>query len=107
MTVIAPEQTHTASGDVRAVQLAVVSSIANDFAPEMYLGIAFHRLDGGLTVWHAWTDRGDVLGDQVDGRALARRLDAADWLHIGDRHSTVSQRGRIRVEAYPLRPILA
>lgn len=95
------------SADMKAVELAVINSIMSSFEPEMYLGFAFHRLDGGVTMWHAWTDGGDTLGNQVDGRALVRRLDAADWLHIGDQHSTVSHRGRVQVEAYPLRPILA
>ncbi|MFJ1606963.1 hypothetical protein ACIOHS_26870 [Streptomyces sp. NPDC088253] len=95
------------SRDVKPVELAAVGEIMDDFGPETYLGIAFHRPDGGCNLWHAWTDGGDTLGDQVDVQALAATLDAADWLHIGDRHSTVTHRGRIRVEAYPLRPILA
>lgn len=91
----------------KAVELAVVGSVLEGFGPEMYLGFAFYRPDGGCNLWNAWTDGGEQLGDQVDRCALAAGLDAADWLHIGDRHSTVTHRGRIRVEAYPLRPVLA
>lgn len=98
-----PVRELTAGGD--AVEHAVVDSIQAGFGPETYLGIAFYRPDGGCRTWHAWTDRGDVLGDRVDGRALADGLDAADWLHIGDLHSSVTHRGRVRIEAYPLRPI--
>ncbi|MER6367339.1 hypothetical protein ABT255_02985 [Streptomyces mirabilis] len=93
--------------DRRTVEQAVVASILGNFGPEMYLGFCFYRPDGGTNMRNAWTEGGEQLGDQVDGLALAAGLDAADWLHIGDRHSTVTHRGRIRVEAYPLRPILA
>ncbi|MEU1853965.1 hypothetical protein ABZ499_33080 [Streptomyces sp. NPDC019990] len=102
-----PGLLHPPSGDMTPVELAVVGSIMDGFEPETYLGVVFYRPDGGCRMWHAWTDGADVLGDQVDGHALALGLDAADWLHIGDRHSTVSNRGRVRVEAYPLRPVLA
>jgi hypothetical protein len=97
----------TPTDDRRAVEQAVIASILGDFGPEMYLGFCFYRPDGGANLRNAWTDGGEQLGDQADRCALAAGLDAADWLHIGDRHSTVTHRGRIRVEAYPLRPILA
>ncbi|MFB6961864.1 hypothetical protein ACFCYB_34000 [Streptomyces sp. NPDC056309] len=93
--------------DPTPVEQAVVDSIADGYPPEMYLGIAFYRPDGGCRLWHGWTDGGPALGDQVDGLAVAAGLDACDWLHIGDRHSSLTHRGRIRIEAYPLRPILA
>lgn len=96
-----------AGSDVKPIERAVVDEVMDGFGPETYLGFAFYRPDGGCNLWHGWTNGGDVLGDQVDSRALAAGLDAADWLHIGDRHSTITHRGRIRIEAYPLRPILA
>ncbi|PWI16048.1 hypothetical protein DI272_19145 [Streptomyces sp. Act143] len=95
------------SRDPKPVELAAVSEIMDDCEPETYLGLVFYRPDGGCRLWHAWTDGGDVLGDQIDGLALAAGLDAGDWLHIGDRHSTVRDRGRIRIQVHPLRPILA
>ncbi|MFB7574644.1 hypothetical protein [Streptomyces sp. NPDC056165] len=95
------------TGDPTPVEQAVVDSIADGYPPEMYLGIAFYQPDGGCRLWHGWTDGGPELGDQVDRLALAAGLDTCDWLHIGDRHSSLSHRGRIRIEAYPLRPILA
>ncbi len=89
------------------MEKAAVDSILTGYGTEMFVSFAFHRPDGGCHIWHAWTDRGPALGDRVDQLALATGLDAADWLHIGDRHSQVSRRGRIRIEAYPLRPLLA
>ncbi|MCP9209633.1 hypothetical protein [Streptomyces cucumeris] len=77
------------------------------FEPETFLWINFHRPDGGVRVWYAWTDGGTVLGDRIDGLALATGLDFADWLHIGDRYCEHSTRGRIAIQAYALRPILA
>jgi hypothetical protein len=91
----------------KPVELAVVQDVMDGFGPEMYLGFAFYRPDGGCNTWNAWTEGGEPLGDQVDACALAAGLDAADWLHIGDRHATMTYRGRVRIEAYPLRPILA
>lgn len=95
------------SGDRSPVELAVISETIEEYGPEVYLGFTFHRPDGGANLWHGWTDGGPELGDLVDGVALAARLDAADWLHIGDRHRTTTDRGRVRIEAYPLRPVLA
>ncbi|KQW13579.1 hypothetical protein [Streptomyces sp. Root369] len=97
----------TPTDDRRLVEQAVIARILDEFGPEMYVGFCFNRPDGGANMWNAWTGGGEPLGDQVDSLAPAAGLDAADWLHIGDRHSTVTHRGRIRVEAYPLRPILA
>lgn len=102
-----PRPLLTPSDDRRPVEQAVIDSICGDFGPEMYLGFVFSRPDGGCNLWHAWTDGGQALGDQVDSSALAAGLDAGDWLHIGDRHSSVTHRGRVRIEAYLLRPILA
>ncbi|WP_030672286.1 hypothetical protein [Streptomyces sp. NRRL B-1347] len=95
-----------AGSDPKPVEQAVVNSIADGFPPETYLGIAFYPPGGGCRTWHAWTDGGHILGDRVDSRAITARLDAADWLHIGDRHSSITCRGRTRIEAYPLRPVL-
>ncbi|MEV5007272.1 hypothetical protein [Streptomyces sp. NPDC055692] len=95
------------TADPTPVEQAVADSIADGYPPETYLGFAFYRADGGCRLWHGWTDGGPELGDQVDRLALAAGLDTCDWLHIGDRHSSLSHRGRIRIEAYPLRPILA
>lgn len=97
----------TPTGDARPVEKAAVAGIADGFPPETYLWIEFHRPDGGVRVWYAWTAGGQPLGDQIDQLALAARLDACDWLHIADRHAEHSERGRIRVQAYPLRPVLA
>lgn len=107
-TLTAPEPiTLTPSSDRTPVAHAIVQSITADHAPETYLWIVFHRPDGGANLWHAWTEGGEPLGDQVDRAALATGLDAADWLHIGDLNCTRTTRGRIRIEAYALRPVLA
>ncbi|MGA5202736.1 hypothetical protein [Streptomyces variegatus] len=107
-TLTAPERiTLTPSDDNTPVARAIVESIANAHEPEHYLWIVLHRPDGGANLWHAWTDGGRPLGDEVDRAALAAGMDAADWLHIGDLNVTRSTRGRITVEAYPLRPVLA
>ncbi|MFE6551668.1 hypothetical protein ACFVHS_25155 [Streptomyces sp. NPDC057746] len=107
MTTDASPELLVPTGDPRPVERAAVDSILDGFDPEMFVSFAFHRPDGGCHIWHAWTDRGPALGDHVDELALAAGMDAADWLHIGDRHSLISTRGRIRIEAYPLRPLLA
>jgi hypothetical protein len=95
------------TGDAKPVEKAAVDGIVDNFDPETFLWINFHRPDGGIRVWYAWTDGGTVLGDRVDSLALAAGLDCADWLHIGDRHCQHSTRGRIAIQAYALRPILA
>lgn len=89
------------------VEKAAVDGILDNFAPETFLWIVFHRPDGGARIWYAWTEGGQPLGEQVDQHALAAGLDAADWLHIGDRHCEHSTRGRIDIQAYALRPVLA
>lgn len=97
----------TPTGDARPVEQAAAESIADGFPPETYLWIEFHRPDGGVRIWHAWTTGGQPLGERVDQLALGAGLDAADWLHIADRHCEHSERGRIRIQAHPLRPVLA
>ncbi|NUS25011.1 MAG: hypothetical protein HOV92_12415 [Streptomyces sp.] len=93
--------------DPRPVEKAAVDGIVDGFEPETFLWIVFHRPDGGAHIWYAWTVGGTDLGDRVDRMALAAGLDSADWLHIGDRHCQHSTRGRIAIQAYALRPILA
>jgi hypothetical protein len=66
-----------------------------------------HRPDGGVKLYYAWTADGKPLGDRIDQLAVASGLDAADWLHIGDRQKDIFHRGRVKVEAYALRPVLA
>ena len=95
------------TGDAKPVEKAAVDGIMDGFEPETFLWIVFHRPDGGARVWYAWTDGGTALGDRIDGLALAAGLDCADWLHIGDNHCQHSTRGRITIQAYALRPILA
>lgn len=95
------------TGDPTPVEKAAVDGILDGFEPESFLWIVFHRPDGGARVWYAWTEGGQPLGNQVDARALAAGLDGVDWLHIGDRHCQHTSRGRIAVQAYALRPVLA
>lgn len=95
------------TGDRRPVELAVVDSIAGGFEPETWLAVTFPRPDGGLRVRWTWTDGGAELGDRIDDLALSLALDAADTFHLTDLHVRVSYRGRIKVAAHPLRPILA
>lgn len=97
----------TPSTNTTPVEKAAVSGIADGFDPETFLWINFHRPNGSVRVWYAWTAGGTVLGDSIDRIALGAGLDAADWLHYGDRHAALSTRGAIQIEAYPLRPILA
>lgn len=106
-TLTAPPLLFTPSSDPAPVEQAVALSIAASFPPETYLWIECHRPDGGMQLWHAWTEGGDVLGDQVDDVAMAAGLDAADWLDLTIRHQQDSTRGRIVIKAHPLRPILA
>lgn len=107
-TLTAPEPiTLTPSNDHTPVAHAIVQSITADHAPETYLWIVFHRPDGGANLWHAWTEGGEPLGDQVDRAALAAGMDAADWLHVGDLNCTRTTRGRITIDAFALRPVLA
>ncbi|MEU1800837.1 hypothetical protein [Streptomyces sp. NPDC019937] len=99
--------TLTPTNDPAPVEHAVVDGILDDHDPETFLWIVFRRPDGGARVKYAWTDGGPDLGDRVDRLALAAGLDFADWLHIGGRHCQESTRGRIVVQAHPLRPVLA
>lgn len=93
--------------DRSPVEHAVAESIASAFEPETFICITFHRPDGGARQRYAWTDGGAELGDRIDREALATGLDAADTFHITDLHIQTSHRGRIRIDAHPLRPILA
>ncbi|MDX2649289.1 hypothetical protein PV341_38140 [Streptomyces sp. PA03-1a] len=105
--ITAPRTLLTPTGDPAPVERAAVDSILDGHEPETFLWVVFTKPDGGARVWHAWTDGGTALGDRIDGLATAAGLDAADWLHIGDRHCLQSTRGRIEIQAYPLRPVLA
>lgn len=97
----------TPHDDPTPVEQAAVNGIAGGFPPETFLWIVFYRPDGGARVWYSWTAGGAPLGNAIDRHALAQPLDAADWFHILDRHLERSTRGRIKIDAYPLRPILA
>lgn len=97
----------TPSNDPTPVEKAVIDGILDDFPPETFLTFVFHRADGGARLWHAWTDGGTALGDRVDQLATAAGMDAADDMAIGARHVEQSTRGRVEINAYPLRPILA
>ncbi|WP_333745706.1 hypothetical protein [Streptomyces sp. IBSBF 2950] len=97
----------TPSEDPTPVEKAVADGIASGFDPETFLWLTFHRADGGARIWYAWTAGGPALGDRVDQLATAAGYDAADWLHISDRHQLTSTRGRVTIWAYPLRPVLA
>jgi hypothetical protein len=99
--------TFTPTSDQAPVVRAVLDGITGQHEPETFLWIVHHRPDGGATIHYRWTTGGQPLGDRVDGAALAAGLDAADWLHIGDRHCKRSTRGRFAIEAYALRPVLA
>lgn len=107
MTVLDRPLVLTPTGDARPVEKAAVEGIADGFPPETYLWIEFHRPDGGVRIWYAWTVGGQPLGERIDQLAVGAGLDASDWLHIGDRHAEHSTRGRIKVQAYPLRLVLA
>lgn len=95
------------TGNPKPVEKAVVEGIVDDFEPETFLWIVFHRPDGGAHVWYAWTAGGIPLGEHIDQHALAAGFDASDWLHITGRHRTDHHRGRVETQAHPLRPIEA
>ncbi|MFE4329684.1 hypothetical protein ACFRQM_09530 [Streptomyces sp. NPDC056831] len=97
----------TPTDDPRPVELAALDGIVAAHDPETFLWIVFHRPDGGARIRYAWTTGGPALGDRIDNLAMAVGLDCADWLEIGDRHCQHSSRGRIDIQAYPLRPVLA
>ncbi|WP_241844715.1 hypothetical protein [Kitasatospora sp. CB01950] len=84
-----------------------MDGITAGFPPEMFLHFVFRLPEGGARVWDAWTAGGDELGDVVDGQALAAGLDAADTFHLTARHVSDHYRGRIHIQAHPLRPIRA
>ncbi|MBT2467801.1 hypothetical protein J7E97_07925 [Streptomyces sp. ISL-66] len=97
----------TPSTNATPVEKAVASGIADGFEPQTFLWMFFHRPNGSVRFWYAWTTGGTTLGNSIDVIARMKSLDGADWLHYGDRHAVLSTRGAIRIEAYPLRPILA
>lgn len=99
--------TLTPTGDPTAVEKAVADGIAAVGEPESFLWINFHRPDGGVRIWYAWTIGARPLGDRVDEIAVAAGYDAADWLHIADLHERITTRGRVEIKAYPLRQVLA
>lgn len=96
----------TPSTDTTPIEKAAVSGIAGGFEPETFLWIEFHRPNGSVRIWYAWTSGGPELGDRMDRLALDAALDGADWLHYADRHAVHSTRGAIKIQAHPLRPIL-
>ncbi|MGW3308147.1 hypothetical protein ACWDG9_16355 [Streptomyces sp. NPDC001073] len=108
MTLLAtqPPPSLRPTDDPAPVEKTLVASIAADFEPETFLWIHFRRADGGTRIRYAWTTGGEPLGDHIDSLATAAGLDAADWLHIADRHQQTTTRGRIEIWAYPLRPVL-
>lgn len=106
MAITAPARVLPAA-DSRPVELAVVDSITGPYPPETFLWVVFHRPDGGARIYYSWTDGGVPLGERIDHLALPLGLDACDWLHIGDAHCQHTTRGRIAVQAYALRPVLA
>jgi hypothetical protein len=95
------------TGNPTPVEKAAADSIVGDFEPETFLWISFHRPDGSVRVWYAWTQGGQPLGDHIDRHAIAAGYDSSDWLHISGRHLTEHHRGRIKTQAHPLRPIEA
>ncbi|MFF5045621.1 hypothetical protein [[Kitasatospora] papulosa] len=97
----------TPTGDPFPVELAVIDSIASGHEPETLLRVVFYRPDGGASIRYAWTAGGPELGDRIDRLALAAGLDFADWLDLTEAHCDVTTRGRIEIQAYALRPILA
>ncbi|MCX5434740.1 hypothetical protein OHU11_41920 (plasmid) [Streptomyces sp. NBC_00257] len=97
----------TPTGDATPVEKAVADGIAAGFEPETFLWLNFRRPDGGSRIWYAWTAGGQPLGDRIDQLAMAAGCDAADWLHITDRHEQTTARGRGDNKAYALRPVLA
>jgi hypothetical protein len=85
----------------------VVDGVLDEFEPETFLWIVFNRPDGGARLWYAWTRGGQPLGDRIDQAALAGGYDCADWLHLTSRHCEEHTRGRVTIQAHPLRPLFA
>lgn len=95
------------ASDVAGVlEHATAAALAYGQPAETLIWITFRRPDGART-WYAWTGGGERLGDAVDRAAEARGLDAADWLHILDRHADYISDGHAEARAYPLRRVLA
>lgn len=97
----------TPNDDRRPAERAVAASIGAMHDPETFLHLLFPQPGGGLRIVYAWTAGGRELGDRIDRDALARGLDCADHAHITDQHQRRTWRGHIRIDAYPLRPLLA
>ncbi|WP_328406444.1 hypothetical protein OHS70_38500 (plasmid) [Streptomyces sp. NBC_00390] len=75
----------------------MADGIAAGFDLEMFLWFIFRRPDGGTRIWYVWTAGGQPIGDEVDQLAMGKGLDAADWLHIEDRHQQTSTQGRVEM----------
>lgn len=95
------------TGDPTPVEKAAVEGIVDMHEPETYLMFTFHRPDGGARCWDAWTEGGRPLGDRIDAMALTAGMDGADWIEISERTVEASERGRMLIQAYPLRAVLA
>jgi hypothetical protein len=106
-TLIRPPSILTPTADSAPVELAAVAGIVDMHEPETYLMFTFNRPDGGAHCWDAWTEGGRPLGDDIDARAVAAGFDGADWIEISERTVVRSERGRIDIQAYPLRAVLA
>lgn len=94
------------TGDPTPVEKAAVAGIVDMYEPETLLMFTFRRPDGGARCWNAWTQGGIPLGDRIDSLAAAAGLDGADWIEISERTVENSERGRIQIQAYPLRAVL-
>ncbi|MCX4609483.1 hypothetical protein [Streptomyces mirabilis] len=107
LTTHAPGPFLLSTGDRTPVEQAVASSVLKGMPPETWVCFTFPLPDGGLRVRYGWTAGGVELGDRTDREALAIGLDCADHLHITDLHCQTSHRGQIRIDAHPLRQLLA
>lgn len=103
-TLIPPtRQTLTPSSDRTPVERAVLDG--QD--PEQFITVTFLPPEGGARLRYAWTTGGVALGNRIDALAVASGLDAADHFHIFDLHVRTTHRGRTKIDALPLRPVLA
>ncbi|WP_329492497.1 hypothetical protein OG618_37020 (plasmid) [Kitasatospora sp. NBC_01246] len=93
--------------DPRPAERAFVDGLVDDLEPETFLWITVRQPDGGAHVYYRWTGGGRELGDRIDLAALTAGLDCADGFHIANRHLTDIERGPVRIQAHPLRPIQA
>lgn len=91
--------------DNRTVERAVAAEISDQHPSETLLWIQFPQPDGGLRLYDVWTEGGEQLGDRVDSHAVSAGMDAADWLFMSNLHEQITYRGKVRVLAYPLRPV--